>query len=315
MNYKKLNKKFSLTCFLLVFILSLFVTCPQFFCLSFAEETEPDVGAFVDFSTPQGYADWLEKATKYDTVSLITGEYTVHGMNQLVTNKFDSQNGYTSFFPITPLDAEGRDADGNLPVTKNGDFRMTAEIEFPVSEYPFIAFCYRAEKGTHISTNQIYARDDTAAGGEFNGTPGYWTMHGIKGTGEWRIRTIDISKMLPAVKGNFKSIRIPIVSRVGEVFDIKWIAAFKSQEDAEAFDFEEYKESYYEAMATEIPTEIPTETPSETPKTTEKGAENEGTGHEKGCGSSVVGTMGSVLLLCFMVIICLAFRKKINEYH
>ena len=216
-------------------------------------------GVIVDFSTQEGYERFDELAKEFDLVNLKTGEYTIHGTNGKVEWEFVTEEGesFTRFKPIVPLDADGKDPETGEKDPNEGDFRMTAEIEFDPEEYGYISFCYRAPKKAHFAPNNIYIRDDQHSG-EFEGTAGMWTPSNLKANGEWVVKTIKIKTGFSAVSGTVKSLRIPIPGREGENFDIKYVAVFKDKDSAEAFDLEKYHE---EAAA--VPPEATPEPPEE----------------------------------------------------
>ncbi|MBO7503829.1 MAG: hypothetical protein J6U38_05620 [Clostridia bacterium] len=278
---------------------------------SFADETTDFVfpGAIVDFTTRKGYDDFCAKAEEFDLVNLFTGEYTVHGTNGKVKWEFVEEDGesFARFAPIEPLDEKGYDADGKKPEGE-GDFRMTAEIEFPVADYNFISFCYRATKGGHISNNQIYIRDD-AHSGEFEGTQGMWVANGLKANGEWVVKTIKISTSFKAATGTFKSIRIPITGRVNEYFDLKYIVVYNDKDLCNNFDINAYHEALAalepeptaEPEPTEAPAEEPTDVPAVIAQPTEEPSEK-----KKGCGGAVYSGM----IFAAAVPAFVLFRKK-----
>lgn len=287
------------------FVIMLVLAVPFFSLSAFAESDGAAIvpGAIVDFSTSDGYTKFLD-TVEWDTKHLFTGEYTVHGMDGKVNYSFNEE-GYTTFVPKEPLDADGKDSEGNA---QNGDWRMTCEIEFDPDEYGFIAFCYRITKRAHISPNNIYIRDDQHSG-EFEGTTGMWTANGLSATGEWRVRVLEIKKSFPAANGTVKSLRIPIASRVNEEFDIKYVAAFKTKEDAADFDIDEYH-TYLLSQTTEAPDD--TEAP-DTEKTADSAGES-ASAHEtakpdedKGCGSVL---SGSAAVLAVISIAAATLRKR-----
>lgn len=266
-------------------------------------------GAIVDFTTQKGYDDFCAKADEFDLVSLTTGEYTVHGTNGKVQWEQVEEDGLTfaRFTPIEPLDEKGLDKDGARP-SDEGDFRMTAEIEFNIADYDYISFCYRTSPKAHLSQNQIYVRDDQHSG-EFEGTNGMWTSNALKNKGEWTIRTIQISKSFSAASGTFKSIRIPIAGRVNEYFDIQYIVVFNSKDLCNNFSINDYHTALAakepEPTATpeastlepedptgEVPTDVPESTEAAKPVETEG---NSGSG-KKGCGGTFFGA-GAALAL------------------
>ena len=283
-------------------------------CLSvFADDTKDAVipAAIVDLTTQKGYDSFDALAAEYDLVNLKTGEYTIHGTNGKVEWTFitDGDESFTRFYPIVPLDAEGRDPDTGKKDGNEGDFRMTAEIEFSVEECEYISFCYRATPKAHFATNNIYARDDQHSG-EFEGTPGMWTAPNLKANGEWQIRTIKIKTSFTAVSGTFKSIRIPIPGRADEYFDLKYIAAFKDKDSANGFDLEKYHEELakLEPDETAAPTEAPQETDAPSVIETADPAEKVEP-HGKGCGGF---SASAVALIPMLSAVVLFIRKKVR---
>ena len=219
-------------------------------------------GAIVDFTTQKGFDRFDALAAEFDLINLNTGEYSIHGTNGKVEWEFVTEDGesFTRFKPVEPLPADGIDPATGKRDPNEGDFRMTAEIEFAADEYEYISFCYRAPKKAHFSPNNIYIRDDSHSG-EFEGTPGMWTASNMKASGEWILRNIKVKSSFTAVSGNVKSIRIPIPGRTGEYFDVKYIAVFKDKASADNFDLAKYNEALArtEADATEPPAENATE--------------------------------------------------------
>lgn len=285
---------------------------------SFAEGDSGFVmpGAIVDFTTKAGYDDFCEKAEMYDLVSLTTGEYTIHGTNGKVKWEFVEEDGvsFARFTPIEPLDASGRDAEG-VRDPNEGDFRMTAEIEFNIADYDYISFCYRTSPKAHLSTNHIYVRDDTHSG-EFEGTNGMWVSNGLKNKGEWALKTIQISKSFTAASGTFKSIRIPIAGRVDEYFDIQYIVVYNDKDLCTNFDLAAYHEAVKalepdptEAVTeepTDIPVDQPTEEPTEEPKSDTQANNKSGSG----CGGAVSGAAAFALIIAGVPAFLAKSRKK-----
>ncbi len=286
------------------------VAALSFSAFSFADEASFTMpGAIVDLTTKKGYDDFCAKAEQFDLVNLFTGEYTIHGTNGKVKWEFVEEDGesFARFAPIEPLDEKGLDADGNRPAAE-GDFRLTAEIEFPVAAYNFISFCYRATNGGHISNNQIYIRDDNHSG-EFEGTEGMWTPNGLKANGEWVVKTIKISSSFKAAKGTFKSIRIPITGRTGECFDLKYIVVYNEKDLCTSFDIN----AYHEALAALEPEETATPEPEPTAEPVEEQTEAAPTeaptaepAGKKGCGSVLSAGFACVLFVPALILI----RKK-----
>ncbi|MCR5694988.1 MAG: PT domain-containing protein [Clostridia bacterium] len=279
---------------------------------AFSDDTGDFVmpGAIVDLASQKGYDAFCAKAEEFDLVSLKTGEYTVHGTNGLVEWEFIKEDGvgFTRFKAKEPLDEKGYNSEGKRP-DNEGDFRMTAEIEFPIADYDYISFMYRSSPKAHLSSNQIYVRDDTHSG-EFEGTAGMWTPPGLSNKGEWKIKTIQISKSFTAAEGTFKSIRIPIAGRVNEYFDVRYIVVYNSKDLCENFDIAAYHEA---VKANEPdPTEEPTAEPTAGP--TEKPAETVAPETEKpkdsGCGS-VIG--GAAALLAACALLPSVRKKKKND--
>lgn len=292
------------------------------FVTTFAEVSEtpvrPDV--FVDFTTQDGFNKWEMLAKEYDEKDLVNGEYTVHGMKGQVWGNFvndEKDGGFSRFYPLEPLDKDGKDKDGNTP-EGNGDFRMTIELDVPITgDNQILAFCYRITKDALFSTNNIYMRDavlrpnfektkDQLGGsGEFNGNMGFWKPAGLNCSGEWEIRVLNIKDF--RVEENLKGIRIPIAARENEFFDLKWLCVFDQIEGKTLkemkkipldFDAEEYKASQTggaDPQSTEIPAEsnVPSET--DVPKA-----------EKKGCGG-IIESAGFVMIMGFSAI-CL--RKK-----
>ncbi len=279
---------------------------------SFADDAEAEYimpGAIVDFTTRSGYDGFCAKAEEFDLISLTTGEYTIHGTNGKVEWEFVEEDGvsFARFKAIEPLDENGLDKDGEKPANE-GDFRMTAEIEFNIEDYDFISFMYRTSPKAHLSQNHIYVRDDTHSG-EFEGTTGMWTPSSLKNRGEWTIKTVQISRSFTAAEGTFKSIRIPIAGRVDEYFDIQYIVVFNSKDLCNNFSIDDYHAALAaiepEPTATPEATEAPVSTPpeNETPEPTAaptpapKGDESGSS--KKGCGGTVIGT-GAILGLALI---------------
>lgn len=279
-----------------------------------AENDTVEPGAIVDYGTIWGYADFLENVHR-DTEHLFTGKYTVHGMDGKVNYTFNKE-GYSTFTPKEPLDADGKDAKGRQ---QKGDWRMTGELEFDSSEYGFIVIRYRFSEGAHISDNHIYIRDD-AHSGEFEGTQGMWTANALRADGNWNLRVLDLKKLFPAVSGTVKGIRIPIASRVGETFDIQYAAAFKTEEDALNFDYEAYRKSVndsHEATDWEINEDgtinwIPISQPESSPPSPAESSASAGeSSSDSGNGRTVIVIcVCAVILLCAAVIIILICKKK-----
>ncbi len=271
---------------------------------AYADETGKYIlpGAIVDLTTQEGYDDFCAKAAEFDLISLTTGEYTVHGTNGLVEWEFIQEEDGTSFArfkPIKPLDENGKDENGERPANE-GDFRMTAEIEFKIADYDYISFCYRTSPKAHLSQNQIYVRDDTHDG-EFQATVGMWTAPGMKNKGEWTVKTIQISKSFSAAEGTFKSIRIPIAGRVNEYVDIKYIVVFNSKDLCANFDINAYHEAV-KALAPEPTEEPPTEVPEEPTQAPETEAPKDTQAptaepEDKGCGGSFAGLLPLAVLV------------------
>lgn len=267
-------------------------------------------GPVVDFTTEGGFEKWDELRKQWDLRSLFKDEYTVHGTNGKVQWQFMTENGesFTRFTPIEPLDENGKDASGKRD-SNEGDFRMTAEIEFPAADYDFIAFCYRTSPKAHIAPNQIYVRDDKHSG-EFEGTTGMWTPHSLKTNGEWSVKVLKISSSFTAVSksATFKSIRIPIAGRVNEYLDIKWIAAFKTKDDAQNFDIA----AYVAANATPVPTEAPTPEPTAVPSESNEPAATPDSVHSE-TGNNNSGIITGVVIAVIVVagiIAAVIIRKR-----
>lgn len=306
----KIMKKTGMLLFVWTVVLTLFAAT---FVTSHAEEGGTVTpGAIVDYGTIWGYAEFLKNVPR-DTEQLFTGEYTVHGMDGKVNYMFNKE-GYTTFTPKEPLAEDGKDADGKVQA---GDWRMTGELEFDPAVYNYIAVCYRMTRGAHISANQIYIRDDQHSG-EFEGTVGLYTPNGLRADGEWQVRILEISKVFPEVKGTVKSLRIPITSRVGEQFDIQYMAAFASKEDAENFDYDAYKASVMASHEDEdaewelnedgtihwIEKETPTQEPAGKTDASDTSSEKK---EKSGCGSILGGSAAMLALLCGGMLLC---RKK-----
>lgn len=269
-------------------------------------------GAIVDFASQKGYDKWLENCEAYDLISLKTGEYTVHGTNGKVQWEFMEEDGvsFTRFTPIEPLDEKGLDADGNRPANE-GDFRMTAEIEFTVGDYDYISFLYRTSPKAHMSQNHIYIRDDQHSG-EFEATQGMYTAQNLKNKGEWAVRTLQVSKVFKEAKGTFKSIRIPIAGRVNEYFDIQYIVAYNDKELAENFDIAKYHEitKALEPDPTEEPTAEPTAEPVDEPTLEPVDETETAEPEDKGCGGVIGGAAVAAIITVSMVPIVLKKKRK-----
>lgn len=298
--------------------------------VSNAEEETLNPTVFVDFTTADGFAKWEALAKEYDEKDLINGEYTVHGMKGQVWGKFvedETDGGFSRYFPLEPLDENGRDKDGKTPVA-NGDFRMTIELDVPLTgENQFLAFCYRITKGALQSTNNIYFRDavlresfektksQIGGSGEFNGNEGFWQPAGLSCTDKWVVKIINLKDL--KVEESLKGIRIPIPGRENEFFDIKWLCVFDQADGKnatemkrmiKAFDVEAYKatqtggdvtEATAEPTATETPTATEAQTATEAP--TDDNADK-----KSGCGSSVSFGAGIILLAA----VPFTFKKK-----
>ena len=189
------------------------------------------------------------------------------------------------------------------------DFRATAELSIPITgTHQYLAFCYRVSKGAHLSTNQIYFRDlekgMEAGPGEFNDKDGYHTPAGLKVSGEWEVKVLDL-KSVAKVKDKLYGIRIPIAGGVGETFDMKWIVLFNETETfekkaaqtaAKEFDIELYHTN------NPAPTEVPA--PTEAPAT--EAPATEAPEKKSGCGS-MIGFAGVVTLMAAAA--CVASKK------
>lgn len=304
-------KKAVMLLFVFTLIMTLFVAT---FVPSYAADDKVTPGAIVDFGTIWGYAGFLENVHR-DTEQLFTGEYTVHGMDGKVNYTFNSE-GYSSFTPKEPLDENGKDADGKR---QSGDWRMTCEIEFDPAEYGYIAFYYRLTDGAHMPVNQIYIRDDQHSG-EFEGTTGLWTPPELVTNGEWQLKILDIAKVFPAASGTVKSLRIPIASRIGEVFDIQYVAAFKTQEDAENFDYAAYKasvEASHDAAEWEINEDgtikwIEKEEAAPSPSDGAPAADNTNapSGTDNDNNNTWIYIVAVVIIVAVLVLLCVVLLRK-----
>jgi hypothetical protein len=78
--------------------------------------------------------------------------------------------------------------------------------------------------------------------------------------GQWNYRILDMQKELAAITGQCMGIRLPICTREGDKFDVKFVAAFATKEAAENFDIEAF-ETYLASITTPEPTEDNTKTP------------------------------------------------------
>lgn len=297
----------TLTTVLTLFAATLIPSCAE------GGETAGAPGAIVDFGTIWGYEEFLNNVHR-DTEHLFTGEYTVHGMDGKVKYTFN-KDGYTTFCPKEPLDEDGKDADGKR---QTGDWRMTCELEFDPSQYGFIAFYYRLTDRAHVATNQIYIRDDQHSG-EFEATEGMWTPPALRANGEWQLKVLEIAKVFPAVSGTVKSLRIPIASRVGEMFDIQYAAAFATEEEAQNFDYEAYKASVLashddvdweineDGTIKWIEKEVPTEAPAEPTSGDSQATPDTGKKEDKGCGGLLGGGVAVLVALGVGAVAC---RKR-----
>lgn len=164
---------------------------------------KPDI--IVDFSTQEGfnaYVAALDQAVSYK-----------NAMDTYCT--YEYKDGFTRFTS-----------------KKTGDVWMTVQISIPTDEYKFIAIKYRASD--KIASNNIYSKDDTGNKG-YSPTQGTWVGTAMVGDNTWRVRIINISTELSAATGTITGLRIPIVDKIDGTLDFEYIAAFKTQEEANAF--------------------------------------------------------------------------------
>lgn len=271
---------------------------------SSASETELTApGTFVDFGTQAGFEKFKVDSEARDTVVLETeqslkleeekaGDYSVHGMDGKVNYTFNPE-GYTTFVPKEPLDSKLKNKEGERV---NPDWRMTCEFEFDSKEYNYIAVYYRISDGAYLAQNNFYIRDDQHAG-QFCGVIGTWYPSvSLKKDGQWHKLILDLKTQFPGVSGTVKGLRLPIVSREGETFDVMYAAAFKTKDAAEGFDYNAY-------LAEITPTAEPTSAP-DVEKDTDSVTDDE---KEKGCGSIISGSFSLMIALVAAVVV---FKKR-----
>lgn len=170
-------------------------------------------GYLVDFTTAKGLAAWDALAKESDG--------PVHGMAGKVKWEFQEE-GYTSFLPKHPV----------AETAESGDTRMTAEMDFDLRKYRFLAICYRVNG--RMSANHIYLKDNKG-NTEYSSKDHTWLYPKFEEDGEWHVMVLDIAASFSGIRGHVKGIRIPVTDTKDSSFDIKYIGAFQTADEAEHF--------------------------------------------------------------------------------
>lgn len=249
-------KKLLITfCFILILIIP-----------AYAEETP---GYLVDLSTKGGYEAYVAVVDmdKYPIGVTSGNEYTTHGM--YIEYKDANGNGLGEYRWTVDYTFNEEDKcmtfvgkPEELKTSQKDDLRLTIQTEFSPKDLPYVVICYRITDKAPISTNHIYLRDNKK-NKEYSAVPNTWTPNQLVANGQWNYRILDMQKELSAITGQCMGIRLPICTREGDKFDVKFVAAFKSKEAAENFDIEAF-EAYLASITTPEPTDDTTSTPSET---------------------------------------------------
>ena len=252
-----------------------------------AESEEAIVpGYLVNLATEEGLKAWEALAEESDG--------PVHGMIGKVKWELNTEEGYTRFTPTEPV----------AETDESGDVRVTAEMDFAIKEYRFIAFSYRMSG--RMSVNHIYLKDDTD-NTEYSGKEHTWLFPQFQADGEWHTMILDIRTSFSGVSGRIKGIRIPVTDTEGSYFDIQYIGAFKTKKNAENFDFETY-----------LQTLAPDETEPAAPQTTEpepnateiSAPTGSSDGSSKGLIIAVIAIAVAVVAVVAVVIVIVLVKRK-----
>lgn len=114
-----------------------------------------------------------------------------------------------------------------------GDGYISVPIYFDLDEYDYIVIKYRVS-GEIKPTRHIYSK--TQADDSYRGDAGKWKQNNLITDNQWHIRTLQASVDFPAQTGTVTGLRLPMPTDVGEYFDIEYVGAFKSIEDAQAYE-------------------------------------------------------------------------------
>lgn len=228
-----------------------------------AEVITPDY--IVDLSTQAGFDAYKAEVNKdMYPIGVTEGTgYTTHGMyieykdaNGNGTGEFRWTVDYTFNSEDKCMSFVGKPEE--LATEQRTDLRLTIPTDFDPVKYPYLVICYRITDKAVISTNNIYVRDNKSHP-EYSATAKTWVANALKSNGQWNYRILDFSKELSGLDGNCMGIRIPICADTGNKFDVKYVAAFATKEQAQAFDIAAFEA--YQATITPAPTEEPAETP------------------------------------------------------
>ncbi len=251
--------------------------------VSAAASEEGAPGYLVDFTTQEGVADWEALAKESDG--------PVHGMANKVKWEFNTEEGFLRFTPRRPV----------AETAESGDTRMTAEMDFNPSEYPFLAFCYRING--RVSQNHIYLKDDTG-NTEYSGKEHTWLYPSFQEDEEWHVMVLDIRSSFSGIEGNVQGVRIPVTDTKDSSFDIKYIGAFQTVKDAENFNIDQY-------LAGDGVQETPAPTPAEeAANPVGTNAPAEGSAASFNWVIAVVAATVAVAVVAAVVVVLVLTKKK-----
>lgn len=163
-------------------------------------------GVLIDFTTQASYDSYVTEVSKNAAYKNVMDTFC----------SYEYKDGYTRFTS-----------------KKTGDIWLTVETNIPVSEYKFIAIKYRASGA--VAKNNIYTKDDTGNTG-YSPTDKTWVGPGFTADNDWHVRILNVDTELSGATGNITGLRIPIVDSVDGTLDLEYIAAFKTEEDAKAYE-------------------------------------------------------------------------------
>ena len=131
-------------------------------------------------------------------------------------------------------------------------------------EYPVMAIKYKTGYGTKISAgSHLYA---ITTGGGPSPETGWWTHPSFVQDGDWHVITLNLNETFTAAGKDFTAMRLPCITNTGKNLYVAYMGAFKSVEDAAAYDAA-HEAVYGDLLVADAP---PTDKNESLPATVEK---------------------------------------------